>query len=221
VAPTQDAKEKESFIVAFGLGAQSEQVEFGWGGSGVWFDGKIAELKIGSEPTDFVFVGEHGVKSTIFTDLFDDVSTHMIPSCEPVINLNSKSDHTRSVTIVLKKVDASREQKLGEVCSQFRTWIKLETLLRTHSGNTMLSTLCKSSIKEVSPGKFIFSVADTETAYLVAPTNSDLMSVSKENDVTLVTLLNLKSGFAFVAVDGMESPEETIDRFAALTMKLQ
>lgn len=189
-------------------------------GTGVTFTGFISELSSEDRRTSFVFRNDFGVHAYLPTDLYERIEIAEIGELPIRVGFFRNDISGGGFSITPKNERAKPKTDLQRVYELFRQWERHDTMLMVNTGDGMRITVARGKVKELSD-RFMFTIADTETVHLVAPSKSSFVHFVAEGDEVTVMLCNEKSGLNFTVTNRIERPEDAINRFAALTDLIQ
>jgi hypothetical protein len=189
--------------------------------AGVTFTGTISALNFDDRGTSFLFRNDFGVHAMLSTDLYDRIEITEIPSLPINVGFYRKDDPFGDGFSIRPSDERARPKKdLQKVYELFRQWERLDTMLMVNTGDGMRITVARGKVKELSD-RFMFTIADTQTVHLVVPDGCTWAHIEAKGDQLTVMLYNDKSGLHLAVTNGLESPEDVINRFVAQTTRLQ
>ena len=217
--PRMTPKRKRALALLQGWADKEVEIEYS-AGTGVTFTGFLSELSSENRRTSFLFRNDFGVHAYLPTDVYERIEIAEIGELPIRVGFfpNGISGGGFSVTPKDERVKPTSD--IERVYELFRQWESRDMMLMVNTGDGMRITVARGKVKELSD-RFMFTIADTETIHLVAPSQSSAVHFVAEGDELTVMLYNEKSGLHFTVTNRVEKPEDVINRFAALTDLIQ
>jgi hypothetical protein len=189
-------------------------------GDGIVFTGHLDRLNTSLGSDSFLFKTPYGVHCLIFPTLYDNITVDNVGLLAPTVHLEDSKDRIRRATFRMRKEWVTNEQ-VNQVRERFRTWAKVRTNLRVMAGNALHAVVFDATVHEGPEGMFSFVPQSDGTTHVVDPSKSAMVDYETIGISTVIKLFSLISRMSFVVTDALETPEQAIERFVAVTKLIQ